>query len=57
MIIKEEVNEATRAAQMAKDGIVNSNVPDIEEFHHIIDEVAMLPYSNDMFQRYAEMVL
>lgn len=48
VIIKEEVNEVTRAAQMAKGGIVNSNVLDREEIHRIIDEIATLPYSNEL---------
>ncbi|XP_037818405.1 uncharacterized protein LOC119608168 [Lucilia sericata] len=48
MVIKEEVNEVMRAAQMAKGGIVNSNVLDREEIHRIIDEIATLPYSNEL---------
>ena len=45
---KVEVNEVTRAAQMAKDGIVSSNVLGREEIHRIIDEVATFPYSNEL---------
>lgn len=48
MVIKDEVNEIMRACQMAKGGILNSNVLDREEVHRIIDEIATLPYSNEL---------
>ena len=61
MIIKEKVNEVTRAAQMAKGGIINSNVLDGKEIHRIIDKVATLLYSNELeamlIQKYAQMVI
>lgn len=48
MIIKEEINEIVRACQMAKGGLVNSNVLDRDEIHRIVDEITTLPYANEL---------
>lgn len=45
-IIKEEVNEIIRACQMARSGIVNTNLLDQEEINRVINEVETLPYAN-----------
>lgn len=46
LILKEGVNEIVRACQMAKTGIVNSNILDVEEVNTIINELETLPYQN-----------
>lgn len=46
LIVKEEINEIIRACQMAKSGIVNSNLLDKEEINHLLVEVETLPYQN-----------
>lgn len=47
-IIKEEMKEMVRAAQLAKAGIINTNLLDREEIGHILAEVETLPYSNQI---------
>lgn len=46
LILKEGVNEIVRACQMAKNGIVNSNLLDSEEVNAIVNELETLPYQN-----------
>lgn len=46
LIVKEEVNEIVRACQMARGGIVNSNLLDKVEIEHLLNEVETLPYQN-----------
>ena len=46
LVIKEEVNEIIRACQMARSGIVNTNLLDQEEINRVIGEVETLPYAN-----------
>lgn len=46
IILKEAVNEIVRACQMAKNGIVNSNLLDSEEINTIVNELETLPYQN-----------
>lgn len=46
IILKDEINEIVRACQMAKSGIVNTNLLDQSEINRIIDELETLPYDN-----------
>ncbi|XP_046810940.1 uncharacterized protein LOC124420803 [Lucilia cuprina] len=46
IILKDEINEIVRACQMAKSGIINTNLLDQAEINRIIDELETLPYSN-----------
>lgn len=46
LILKEGVNEIIRACQMAKNGIVNSNLLDLGEINIVINELETLPYQN-----------
>lgn len=46
IILKDDVNELVRACQMAKAGVVNSNLLDKEEINQLISEIDVLPYSN-----------
>ncbi|XP_075157990.1 dopamine D2-like receptor [Haematobia irritans] len=46
LVLKDEVNEIVRACQLAKKGIVNTNLLNQEEINEIIDELETLPYSN-----------
>lgn len=46
LIVKEEVNEIVRACQMARGGIVNSNLLDKGEIDYLLNEVETLPYQN-----------
>lgn len=46
LILKEQINEIIRGCQMAKSGIVNSNLLDREEINNIIAEMETLPYQN-----------
>lgn len=48
LVIKEEINEIVRACQMAKNGLVNTNLLDIEEINRIVNEVETLPYANEI---------
>ncbi|XP_053968786.1 uncharacterized protein LOC128870215 [Anastrepha ludens] len=45
-ILKEDLNELIRACQMAKAGIVNSNLLSKEEVNQLVGEIDILPYSN-----------
>lgn len=47
-IVKEEIKEIVRAAQLAKVGVINTNLLDKEEVSHILAEVETLPYSNEI---------
>lgn len=47
-LVKEEVKEIVRAAQLAKGGIINSNLLDKEEVSRLITEIETLPYSNEI---------
>lgn len=46
LILKEGINEIVRACQLAKNGIVNSNLLDSEEINAIVNELETLPYQN-----------
>lgn len=48
LVIKGEVNEIVRACQVAKNGIINTNLLDVEEINRIISEVETLPYGNEV---------
>lgn len=48
MVIKEEVSEIVRACQMARSGIVNTNLLDREEINRVITGVETLPYTNEI---------
>lgn len=48
LIIKEEIKEIVRAAQLAKAEIVNTNLLDREEVNRIVAEIETLPYSNEI---------
>ncbi|XP_053968042.1 uncharacterized protein LOC128869498 [Anastrepha ludens] len=45
-ILKEEISEVVRACQMAKSGIVNTNLLNPVELHQLISEEEALPYQN-----------
>lgn len=47
-LLKEEVKEVVRAAQLAKGGIVNSNLMDRKEISRLINEIETLPYYNEI---------
>lgn len=47
-IIKEEIKEIIRAAQLAKGKIINTNLLDKEEVSRLVAEIETLPYSNDI---------
>lgn len=47
-IIKEAINEIVLAIELAKRGIVNTNLLSQSNIEHIIKEVDTLPYSNDV---------
>lgn len=48
LVVKEEVNEIVRACQMARNGLVNTNLLDREEINRIISEIETLPYTNEI---------
>lgn len=48
LIVKEEVKEIVRAAQLAKAKIINTNLLDKMEINRLITEVETLPYSNEI---------
>lgn len=45
-ILRAEIAEIVRACQMAKVGIVNSNILDKEEINNLLSEMETLPYQN-----------
>lgn len=47
-LIKEEIKEIIRAAQLAKAKIINTNLLDKEEIGRLVAEIETLPYSNDI---------
>lgn len=47
-LLKEEVKEIIRAAQLAKGGIINSNLLDKEEISRLVSEIETLPYFNEI---------
>ncbi|KAI8117675.1 hypothetical protein CVS40_10491 [Lucilia cuprina] len=46
--IKEDIAEIVRACQLAKGGIVNTNLLNMEEIHRIVSDVELLPYNNEI---------
>ncbi|XP_017486442.1 PREDICTED: SWI5-dependent HO expression protein 3-like [Rhagoletis zephyria] len=44
--LNDDVNELIQACQMAKAGVVNSNLLNKEEINQLISEIEVLPYSN-----------
>lgn len=46
LLIKEKVNEMVRACQMAKSGIINTNLLDHDEINMLVNELETLPYEN-----------
>lgn len=48
LIIKEDIEEIVRACQLAKTGIINTNILDMDEIHRIVSEVDSLPYTNEV---------
>lgn len=48
LIIKEEIKEIVRAAQLAKGEIINTNLLNKEEINRVIAEIETLPYSNEI---------
>ena len=48
LVVKGEINEIVRACQMAKNGLINTNLLDKEEIGRLINEVETLPYSNEI---------
>lgn len=47
-LLKEEVKEIVRAVQLAKGGIINSNLLDKEEINRLVNEIETLPYYNEI---------
>lgn len=45
-VVKDEINELVRACQLAKSGIVNTNLPNKAEIGGILNELEILPYGN-----------
>lgn len=48
LIVKDEINEVVRACQLAKSGLVNTNLLNKEEINRIISEIETLPYVNEI---------
>lgn len=48
LAIKEDINEIVRACQLAKAGVVNTNLLNMEEIHQIVSEMESLPFSNEI---------
>lgn len=48
LIVKDDIEEIVRACQLAKSGIINTNLLDMEEIHRIISELETLPYNNEV---------
>lgn len=48
LVIKEQISEMVRASQMAKNGIVNTNLLDKFELERLISEEETLPYENSI---------
>lgn len=46
LVLKDVINEIVRACQLAKSGVINSNLLDKAEINSIIAEVETLPYAN-----------
>lgn len=57
-IIKDEINEIVTAAQLAKKGIINTNLLDETEIQQILSQVETLPFTNDIEAiEYAEPIM
>lgn len=57
-IIKEEIKEIVRAIQLAKGGIINTNLLDKEEIGRLLAEIETLPYGNEIEAiEYAEPII
>lgn len=48
LTIKGEINEIVRACQMAKSGIINTNLLDHDEINLLVNELEFLPYGNEI---------
>lgn len=48
LLIKEDIKEIVRAIQLAKAGIINSNLLDQAEINRLITEIETLPYTNSI---------
>lgn len=48
LLLKNEIDEVVRACQLAKNGIINTNVLDREEISQLVAELEILPYSNEL---------
>lgn len=48
LIIKNDIEEVVRACQLAKSGVINTNLLDMKEIHRIVSEVDSLPYNNEI---------
>lgn len=46
LVLKDAINEVVRACQLAKSGIINTNLLDKSEVENIITEIETLPYAN-----------
>ncbi|XP_017468940.1 PREDICTED: uncharacterized protein LOC108360954, partial [Rhagoletis zephyria] len=46
LLVRDEINEIVRACQLAKHGIVNTNLLDTGEVNQILSEIETLPYQN-----------
>ena len=46
LILKDEINDIIRACQIAKSGIINTNLLDFNEVEELVMEMKTLPYAN-----------
>lgn len=57
-ILKQEINEIVLAEQLAKKGIINTNLLDKEEIRQLITQIETLPYENEIEAlEYAEPII
>ena len=48
LLLRDSVNEITRAVQMARNNMVNTNLLDKSEINKILQEIDTLPYANEV---------
>lgn len=48
LVVKGEINEIVRACQIAKKGLINTNLLDKEEIGRLVNEIETLPYANEI---------
>lgn len=48
LLVRDDVNEIVRSVQMARSGIVNTNLLSRSEINRLLDELNTLPYTNEV---------